>query len=107
MKGQVVSWWRLLWFDLTIPRHSFIGWLAMKNKLPTKERMIQWGFNGDSKCVLCNTHVENRDHLFFLCSFTKRIWKNIMSLFLISDIDCFWLKLVEWATDNLKGVVLE
>ena len=43
MKGQVVSWWRLLWFDLTIPRHSFTRWLAMKNKLPTKERMIQWG----------------------------------------------------------------
>jgi hypothetical protein len=40
MKGQVVSWWRLLWFDHTIARHSFIGWLAMKNKLPTKEMMI-------------------------------------------------------------------
>jgi hypothetical protein len=78
MKGQVVSWWTLLWFDHTIPRHSFIGWLAMKNKLPT---MIHWGFNGDSKCVLCNTYVENRDHIFFLCSFTKRIWKNIMSRF--------------------------
>ena len=48
---------------------SFIGWLAMLNTFSTKERMLKWGFNGDTKCVLSRNKIENRKHLFFECSF--------------------------------------
>ena len=47
-----VKWWKLLWFHLTISRHSFIGWLVVINKLSTRDRMAKWGYLGDSLCVL-------------------------------------------------------
>ena len=46
-----VKWWKLLWFHLTISRHSFIGWLVVINKLSTRDRMAKWGYLGDSLCV--------------------------------------------------------
>ncbi len=36
-KGAKVNWWRLIWFTHHIPRHSFIGWMALQNKHPTKD----------------------------------------------------------------------
>ena len=48
-KEAEVSWWRLIWYSKAIPKHAFIGWLAMLNRLSTKERMLKWG---DTKCVL-------------------------------------------------------
>ena len=73
--------WRLLerkkmrlvggdWYGIQEPyHHAFIGWLAMLNRLSTKERMHKWGFNGYTKCVPCRNKIENREHLFFDCSF--------------------------------------
>jgi hypothetical protein len=28
--------------------------------------------------VFCRNGVESRDHIFFMCSFNTRIWKNVM-----------------------------
>lgn len=36
-------WWKLLRLDLTIPKHSFIGWLIINNKLFAEDRMGQVG----------------------------------------------------------------
>ena len=49
---------------------------------------------------------EDINHLFFLCFFTKRIWKYIMSLRLISNPKFNWLDLVEWSVIHLKGTSL-
>ena len=45
-----VDWWKVLRFNLAIPKHSFIGWMVMLNGIPTKARMIQWGINEDILC---------------------------------------------------------
>ena len=94
-KGNEVNWWNLIWFSLNIPRHSFIGWLAILNKLPTKERMLKWGFNVDGNCVFCRNAIETRNHIFFDYSFSKKIWRNVMALCLISDPQFCWEHLVE------------
>ena len=31
------------WFQHTIPKNSFIGWLVILNKLSTRDRLVQWG----------------------------------------------------------------
>ena len=67
-----------------------IGQMAILNKLPTKDRMLQWGLAVDSMCVFCRSSIEDRDHLFFQCSITKRIWDNIMGLCLVSDAKTYW-----------------
>ena len=39
------AWWKTLWFQHTIPKHSFIGWLAIKSKLQSY-RLLKWGYTG-------------------------------------------------------------
>ena len=90
-------------FPLNIPWHSFIGWLAIKNKLPTKERMLKWGFTVEGNCGFCRNSLETRNHIFFDCSFSQRIWRRIMALCLVSNTSFYWEDLVEWGVVHLKG----
>ena len=74
VKELEVDRWKFLWFQLAIPRHSFIGWLAIKNKLTTTDRLAKWGHTGNTLCVFCRGCIESQDHLFFVCPFARRIW---------------------------------
>ena len=38
-----VEWHRLLWGSFTVPKFSFIAWMAILNKLPTMDRLQAWG----------------------------------------------------------------
>ena len=73
-----VPWWKLIWFQGAIPKHCSIGWLAMKDRLTTNDRLLLWGINVDPVCQFCRQYMEDRNHLFFKCSFSSRIWKYIM-----------------------------
>ena len=44
LQSQVpkVDWHSLVWFKNRIPRHSFILWLTMLNRLSTQKRMVKW-----------------------------------------------------------------
>jgi hypothetical protein len=64
--------------------------------------MLKWGFNVDGNCVFCRNAIETRNHIFFDCSFSKRIWRNVMALCLISDPQFCWEHLVEWGSMHLK-----
>ena len=73
-----VSWWKLLWFPETIPKHAFIGWLTISNRLQLRIECLSGRFKGDVLCVLGRRQLESREHLFFECSFARRIWLCIM-----------------------------
>jgi len=49
----VVSWWKLVWFPMAIPMHSFILWLTFRDALVTKHKMHSWGYTGPSLCPFC------------------------------------------------------
>lgn len=78
-KGVEVKWWKIIWFTSAIPRHSFMLWLACRNTLSTVERLLAWGYIGDTLCPFCRSCIEAREHLFFHCSFSQRIWKVMIS----------------------------
>jgi hypothetical protein len=103
VKQAEVPWWKLIWFTAAIPKHGFIGWLTMRNRLATKDRLLQWGIGADPVCLFCRHILEDRDHLFFKCSFSKRIWNFIMALCLVSDAPDDWSLLIAWGIQNLKG----
>ncbi|XP_024006572.1 uncharacterized protein LOC112083079 [Eutrema salsugineum] len=71
---QEVTWWKSVWFSQRIPKHSFIHWVAMRDRLPTRNRLRSWGMNVPAVCLLCQVETESRDHLFFSCSFAQTIW---------------------------------
>jgi hypothetical protein len=96
------KWWKVVWNQVAIPRHSFMLWLVFRDALITKERMCRWGYLGDCLCLFCQGRLENRTHLFFQCSFSKRIWKNLMASCLVTNPVETWEEVVNWSIFNLK-----
>ena len=75
-----VEWCDLVWFSKAIPRYSMILWMAIKERLPTKDRLMRYGATTNAHCCFCNSSMESLDHLFFACPFSKSIWSKILSL---------------------------
>ena len=62
-----------------------IGWVTIKDRLTTRDRIAEWGYTGDCQCVFRGGIKESRNHVFFECSFTKRIWFTVMSYCLVGQ----------------------
>ncbi|KAL1224632.1 hypothetical protein V5N11_000961 [Cardamine amara subsp. amara] len=39
-----VPWCKIV-FRESVPKYLFIQWMAFKDRLPTRDRLISWGFN--------------------------------------------------------------
>ena len=74
-----VPWHKTIWFKTRIPKHAFLSWVAILNRLPTKDRLQQWGMNVSPSCLLCNASDENRDHIFFACPYSQEVWTEFFS----------------------------
>ncbi|XP_010541224.1 PREDICTED: uncharacterized protein LOC104814739 [Tarenaya hassleriana] len=75
---QPVPWHNEVWFANSIPKHSFIVWIAAKQRLPTMDRMAAWGTNVNTCCRLCGTEPETLDHLFFRCNYSTSVWLGLV-----------------------------
>ncbi|KAM6574463.1 hypothetical protein CsatA_022790 [Cannabis sativa] len=67
-----VTWSNEVWSRLNIPKHSFLTWLAMLNRLKTKDRLYRFKVTDSNTCPCCNNAEENVDHLFFKCQFSQQ-----------------------------------
>ena len=56
-----------IWCRMSMPKHSFILWLAVKNRLLTRSRLQKFRMLANANCVLCDADEETREHLFFKC----------------------------------------
>lgn len=72
--SEVVFWHKVVWFSGRIPKHAFITWVAARDRMVTRDRLLRWGLVVPATCVLCSGHNESRQHLFFDCSFSTRVW---------------------------------
>ena len=61
-----VGWSGLLWDGGNIPKHSFCAWLAIRDRLSTRDRLSRWDRSIPLSCLLCGGNYESRDHLIFL-----------------------------------------
>ncbi|XP_024011401.1 uncharacterized protein LOC112086661 [Eutrema salsugineum] len=97
-----VPWHRVLWFKENVPRWSFTTWLAFLARLPTKDRLRQWGLNVSAECVLCSRGNESHGHLFFDCQFSATVWKRFVEPIRINpplDIS----SAASWISNHLHG----
>lgn len=74
---QRVLWHASIWSSRGIPRHNFLAWLITLNRCPTKDRMQNWGIPTDPACILCNSALESRNHMFFECSYLWNLWSGL------------------------------
>lgn len=72
-----VPWFKTVWNPWGIPKHSFLMWLFVLNRCPTRDRLINWGLPTAPNCLLCNALAESRDHLFFQCPFAWSVWLTV------------------------------
>ncbi|GJT94359.1 hypothetical protein Tco_1089877 [Tanacetum coccineum] len=77
-----------------IPRNAFILWLAINKKLNTQDKVAVWNKVDVLKCPLCNSVMDDHDHLFFGCEFSLKVWHHFKVLMRF-----------EAAPDNLFSII--
>ena len=40
LRNGKVTWHKLVWFSLNLPKHAFVSWLTVLNKLPTMDQIM-------------------------------------------------------------------
>ena len=75
VKGRAIRWDKVVWESWSLPKHSFVLWLAVLGKLRTKDRLHF--IPSDLNCVFCNQEPESHCHLFFQCPWTSSFWGSI------------------------------
>lgn len=53
--------------------------------------------------LFCRATQESQTHLFFDCSFSRRIWRSIISDCLVSNPPTGWDDVVLWSVAELQG----
>lgn len=67
--------WSRLWQVLVAPTVKVFVWQVPHNILPTRERLLNKGVQGDEGgCVLCSVRAKTLHHVLLVCSFTVLIW---------------------------------
>ncbi|GJW25484.1 reverse transcriptase zinc-binding domain-containing protein [Tanacetum coccineum] len=79
-EGEIVKWWKLLWYPQCIPRHAFVLWLAIQGRLATQDRIIKWYHGKVAVCPFCQSCPDSHGHLFFAFQFSKKIWEGVLKL---------------------------
>lgn len=74
----MVTWSKLVWSKVCIPKCSFITWLVFRKAINTKVKLLEWGVANDDLCEICRSEGETYNHLFFQCSLSKSIWEEVM-----------------------------
>lgn len=72
LKREPQRVFKVCWKGFIPPKYSFIMWLALRNRLQTKDNLRFLDI--DDGCPLCGHGVETANHLFFLCPFSLQVW---------------------------------
>ncbi|KAL2237650.1 UNVERIFIED_CONTAM: hypothetical protein Sindi_0956700 [Sesamum indicum] len=99
--GPKVGWSSLLSGSLKIPRHNFIPWLAIQEKLPTTDKPWMthlW------RCILCDEGAEEtHTHMFFRCRYSRGCLAAIRHHIRFAWPNREWTRDVEWASRKWRG----
>lgn len=77
------------------PRFAFLTWIAMHNRLSTRDRMMKWGGLVNSACSLCAEPLETKNHMFFECSFSAAVWENLARRMMGNEYMNVWREIVD------------
>ena len=75
-------------------------WLANLDRLATMDRVVRWNPGVDETCVLCKNAGENRDHLFFECSYSGQIWESLSREIMESSFSSSWVVIMNLITER-------
>ncbi|XP_062114812.1 uncharacterized protein LOC133827425 [Humulus lupulus] len=88
------QWSKEVWGRFNIPKHSFMLWIVVQDRLKTRDRLRRFNISEESSCILCNGAEESVAHLFFDCSFSQDCLHQVKT----------WLGL-KAHTESLQGLL--
>ncbi|XP_074289242.1 uncharacterized protein LOC141614395 [Silene latifolia] len=68
-----VPWSKYTWNVWSVPKHTFINWLIVREALRLKDKLFLLGISQDALCLVCGLADETHSHLFHQCHFIRRI----------------------------------
>ncbi|XP_071708900.1 uncharacterized protein [Rutidosis leptorrhynchoides] len=105
-----VNWFRVIWFTQSIPRHAFVAWLLMREKLKTHDKMKAWEVHNQVLlCPLCKLCPDSHAHLFFDCCYSREVWDKVQQMMLNMSSSYDWQlvsnELANVSINSASGVV--
>ncbi|XP_060170874.1 uncharacterized protein LOC132601831 [Lycium barbarum] len=97
-------WKTMMFRNMARPKAIITMWLMLQERLPTVDRLIDWGINVDPVCSLCSSTQETRDHLFADCALTKQLWNKLLKW--MNRPRCTaqsWDQMLHWVIVNGRG----
>lgn len=64
----------LCWNKACLPKAGMFLWVALQNRILTADRFNKLGFEGPSRCPLCENHFEDVNHILLNCPFSQECW---------------------------------
>ena len=100
-RHPIRAWHKMVWFKGHVPKHAFTMWVAVLDRLPTRNRLASWGMQTPTSCCLCSSSDESRDHIFAECDFTKELWRRMHAKFSgVTNTFDSWPQLLAWCSQN-------
>ncbi|XP_021865732.1 uncharacterized protein [Spinacia oleracea] len=72
-----VHWDKVVWNRLNIPKHRFIGWLAIQSRLQTTSKLARIGVSQSANYLICSQVDETHQHLFFQCIYSNECLRAV------------------------------
>ena len=98
-------YWTKVWHRSIMPKHSFILWLSLKERLLTREKLMDQ--IEDTSCILCGDPVESVSHLFFHCMTVQQIWAEIRDWLGFSRALTTLKAAAKWIVKEARGTAVQ
>ncbi|XP_074296953.1 uncharacterized protein LOC141627618 [Silene latifolia] len=95
-RGNTLSWAKVAWNRALLPKHSVFLVMAMQKKLATIDQLNTRGIYIVNRCILCKMDNETHQHLFFQCSYSSMVWRQLLTWLRITNRTVKLSKEMHW-----------
>lgn len=78
------------------PTHGFTTWLALLDRLKTKNKLFQYGIGDNNLCAIYSGAPETSAHLFFECSYIKECFTVVLDWLGVMMRRYFFIQVLHW-----------
>lgn len=78
-------------------------WLALQDRLKTRDILLTYGIISDDNCALCGTSTETCAHLFFNCHFSKECCSLVLQWLGFHNSRVHLFVLLKWLQKYCKN----
>ena len=89
-----MDWDSMVWYIQCVPKHAFIQWMVIHEKLLTQDKLLKWNPAAVLKCALCEETKDSQEHMFFKCKYSKNVWERVQEM-LIKSFSQNWQEVIK------------